>query len=592
MSYSTITIGKLLSEVNQQYFLPAFQRPYVWGPSQVITLIDSLLKGYPISSFMFWSIDEALKQELNIYSFIENWQPGMQNPPASVDGRDVVLVLDGQQRITSLLVALRGTFSEKTKNKRRSNPDAWNDKTLYLDLLKDPTDDHGDEDSDLGVSYGLRFHTHPPRNDYRHHWFRLGDILNYQTEAQLETLIEKELTSLHHGVTAYERELITTSLRRLHQVVWDDEVINYFTETSSSLDRVLDIFVRANDGGTKLSKSDLLMSMITSKWEKGSARDEVFGFVDYINKGLNSPNKITKDFVLKACLVLCGFDVKYNVSNFTSQSISDIERNWPAIKDSIERTFQFLNGLGITADNLTSLNAVLPIAWYLFHSPSVTLRGSSIFDQQNARGIQRWLVNSLLMGVFAGTSDRTISHARATLSSSIQTDRNFPEAQLYHALAIGGRLTRLDDRAVEDLFELGYGKPKTFLALSLLYNNLDWGGTVYHVDHIIPQARAARRVLMGMNIPEHKIREINAAVNRLGNLQLLPGQENLGKGDMPFEAWITSRSDGYREHHMIDDTPDLWTATMLPDFVRGRERLIRQRLLALTNIIATEKVTA
>ena len=143
-------------------------------------------------------------------------------------------------------------------------------------------------------------------------------------------------------------------------------------------------------------------------------------------------------------------------------------------------------------------------------------------------------------------------------------------------------MTRLNERAVEDLLGLEYGKPKTFLVLSLLYDDLDWGGTVYHVDHIIPQAHAARRVLMGMNLPEHRIREITGSVDRLGNLQLLSAQENLEKGPLPFESWITGRSDAYRERHLIEYTPDLWTAAMLPDFMCGRERLIRQRLMRLT----------
>lgn len=581
MSYSTSTIGALLTEVNRQYFLPAIQRPYVWNAGHVSMLIDSLLKGYPISSFMFWSVDEALKRELKIYSFIENWRPGMQNPSASADGRDIVLVLDGQQRLTSLQIALRGTFAEKAKYKRRTNPDAWSVKTLYLDLLKDPDDGDDDDESDLGLSYGLRFHAHPPRNDYRHYWFRLGRILSYETAADIENLIDKTLADLHHGVTPYQRELAAQALRRLHRVIWIEEAINYYTETSPSVDRVLDIFVRANDGGVKLSKSDLMMSLITSKWEKGSAREEVFGFVDYINNGLGTPNAITKDFILKSCLVLCDFDVKYNVSNFTAEAVSEIERRWPAIKDAIERTFLFLNGMGISKDNLTSLNAVLPITWYLFNAPEVTLLGSSIFDQENAQVVQRWLLNSLLMGVFAGTSDRTISIARATLKEARQSGRNFPERQLYDALAVAGRQTQLDERAIEDLLELRYNRSKTFLALSLLYQDLDWTGTMYHVDHIIPKSLAERRVLMGMNLPEHRIKQIVSSVDRLGNLQLLPSHENLEKGDMPFDAWITSRTDTYRSRHMISHKPDLWMVTRLPEFVQDRERLIRDRLIGL-----------
>lgn len=578
MSYSTSTIGNLLREVNHRYFLPAIQRPYVWNSDQVVMLIDSLMKGYPISSFMFWSVDEQVKHEVRTYNFIEQWQPDKQNAPASVDGREVVLVLDGQQRLTSLLIALRGTFAEKAKHKRRSNPDAWTDKTLYLDLLTDPVDPGEDEEIDLGISYGLRFHAHPPRSDYRSYWFRLGEILNYRTESELEGLIEKTQDKLHHGVTPYQRELATKTLRRLHEVIWTEEAINYYTETTQSVDRVLDIFVRANDGGTKLSKSDLMMSMITSKWQHGSAREEVAEFVAYINKGLGPENGIKNDFVLKSCLVLCGFNVQYNVSNFTTEAISAIERNWPAIKDTLERTFRFLNSLGISKENLTSLNAVLPIAWYLYQMPGVTLRGSSEFDRQNARAIQRWLVNSLLMSVFAGTSDRTISVARATLKDAQQISRNFPEMKLYEALAIGGRQTRLDERSIEELLDLKYKKAKTFLALSLLYDDLDWGGTVYHVDHIIPQALASRRVLMGRNLPEHQIREITAAVDRLGNLQLLPAQENLEKGAIPFQSWITSRNDDFLERHMIDRKSDLWSELRLPEFVHDRERLIRQRL--------------
>jgi hypothetical protein len=364
----------------------------------------------------------------------------------------------------------------------------------------------------------------------------------------------------------------------LHEVIWIEENINYYTETAGSVDRVLDIFVRANDGGVKLSKSDLMMSMITSKWHEGSARDEVFGFVDHINKSLGVPNAINKDFVLKSCLVLCGFDVKYNVSNFTTEAIRTIERNWAAIKDAIERTFRFLNSLGISKENLSSLNAVLPITWYLFHLPGVTLRGSSEFDRQNARAVQRWLLNSLLMGVFAGTSDRTIARARDTLIAAQGMGRDFPEEQLYDALALGGRQTRLDERAIEELLELKYRKTKTFLALSLLYDDIDWGGTTYHVDHIIPQDHANRRVLMARNLPEHRIQEIIGAVDRLANLQLLPAQENMEKGAISFDAWITGRSDAYRDRHLISYKPDLWTAAQLPEFVQDRARLIRQRL--------------
>lgn len=583
MSYASATIGSVLDEINRRYFLPAIQRPYVWSSDQVIALFDSLMKGYPISSFMFWAVDQETKRELRIYRFLEHYRAGRQNEPVSPEGREIVLVLDGQQRLTSLLVGLRGTFAEKAKHGRKSNPDAWSEKTLYVDLLKDPVGEPDEEQTEFGVTYGFAFHDSPPRNGSHSLWFKVGRILDAPLLEQLERLIDETLRQCHRGATDFERGVVEATLRRLHAMVWSDELINYFTEADQSVDRVLDIFVRANDGGTKLSKPDLLMSMITSKWPAGTAREQVFGFVEHINKSLALSNSLTRDVVLKACLVLCDLDVKYSVSSFTSEAISRVETRWPEIKRAIENTFRLINRFGICSENLTSLNAVLPIAYYLFRSPDFTLRGSTEFERVTARQIQCWLIQSLLLGVFAGASDRTIALARGTIRDSLRSDRGFPADQLYEVLATNGRISRLDARAVEELLNLKYGKPKAFLALSLLQDGLDWNAGNYQVDHIIPQAAAGRRVLQGMNIPEHRIREITENVDRLGNLQLLQSFENNEKNDLNFDVWITGRDRHFMERQLIPNRLDLARAQTLPEFVREREHLIRDRLLRFAN---------
>ena len=583
MSYSSKTIGTLLQEVNSTHFLPAIQRPYVWTPSQIIALFDSLLKGYPISSFMFWAVDEATKAEVRIYRFLENYHPDKMNEPTGADGRQVTLVLDGQQRLTSLVIGLRGTFSEKAKGARKTNAAAWSSKTLWLDLLKDPSEEDEDGDSDMGITYGLAFHDRKPQNGHRHHWFKLGSMLDYESDSRLEALIAKVKTELHPGVSGYERELAETTLRKLHRVIWRDQAINFYTETDQSADRVLDIFVRANDGGTKLSKADLLMSMITSKWQNGSAREDIFGFVDHINRGLGMPNKVTKDLVLKACLVVCDYDVVYNVKNFTAEAIGEIERNWAFIKLAIENTFRLINRHGLGGDTLGSLNAVLPLVYYLYNTPDFDFRGSTEFERVNAAAMHRWLLNSLLVSAFVGHSDQTITTARATIREHLRTarERDFPVQKLFDAMAKGGRLSQVDERTIEELLELQYGKPRTFVALSLLYQGIDWAGASWHVDHIIPQADAQRNVLRGRNMPEHRIVEILENVNRLGNLQLLRADENVEKSDMPFRSWITGRRRDFHELNMIPERLDHCDAMWLPEFVQEREKLIRRRLLAL-----------
>jgi Protein of unknown function DUF262/Protein of unknown function (DUF1524) len=580
MAYASATIGSIVNDVNRTYFLPAIQRPYVWTSSQITALFDSLLKGYPISSFMFWAVDEATKVELRCYKFLENYRTDARNEPTSAEGRSVVLVLDGQQRLTSMLIGLRGTFQEKAKGARASNLAAWSAKSLYLDLLKDPERSDDDDEGDLGITYGLAFHDRRPANNARHHWFKLGTILDYESEERLEALLTKIRSEFHDKTSPAERQMAEDTLRRLHRMIWKDQAVNFYTEMDQSPDRVLDIFVRANDGGTKLSKADLLMSMITSKWSSGSAREDIMGFVEHINRNLGAPNKINKDFLLKASLVLCDFDVTYNVRNFTTDVVAAIETNWSGIKRAVENTLRFLNRHGLVGENLGSLNSVLPLIYYFHNTPDFDFRGSSEFERVNAAAMHNWLLNSLLVGAFSGNSDQTIAIARVTIRDHLRIaqEREFPTKKLFDAMARSGRISQVDDRTIDELLDLQYGKPRTFIALSLLYDGLDWSGSNWHADHIVPQAHAQKSVLRGRNLPEHRIQELLDSVNRLGNLQLLRGDENIEKRDMPFRSWITGRNVDFYDQHMIPERLDLCDVIQLPEFVREREKLIRKRL--------------
>src|SRR5690348_18478691 len=113
MSYRSETIALAIGRMNRQYFLPAIQREFVWKPEQVAQLFDSIMRGYPISSFLFWELDEANKGRWEIYRFIQDFdERGSHNPAANAHGvQQLTLVLDGQQRLTSLLIGLRGTYT-------------------------------------------------------------------------------------------------------------------------------------------------------------------------------------------------------------------------------------------------------------------------------------------------------------------------------------------------------------------------------------------------------------------------------------------------------------------------------------------------
>ena len=156
------------------------------------------LKGYPISSFLFWEIKPERRADWEIYKFIENFRFGdTHNEISEPDGRDVILVLDGQQRLTSLLIGLRGSFTVRSKYRRRNNPEAWSRQRLYIDLLKDPANDEDDEDrEDFGSTYGLRFAEHEPESDAAHLWMKVGRILDCTSDDAFDILKDEMLENL------------------------------------------------------------------------------------------------------------------------------------------------------------------------------------------------------------------------------------------------------------------------------------------------------------------------------------------------------------------------------------------------------------
>jgi uncharacterized protein with ParB-like and HNH nuclease domain len=273
--------------MNTEYYLPAIQREFVWHQDQIIKLFDSIMRGYPISSFLLWAVKEPNYNNYDIYSFIENYNEGVtHHEKAPTDGfKQVTLVLDGQQRLTSFLIGLKGSYSIRKKHSRIKQKIT---QRLYLDLLKDPAEVK-DNDED-GIHYGFEFLEDAPIADGIHYWFRVGRILECDNPDKFQNFKYEEIENLPDDKTIGERKTFQKNLDRLYQAIWKDAVISYYIEQDQDENRVLDIFIRANEGGTKLSKSDLLLSMVTLKWEKINAKDEIYEFVDLLNKDLLRQN--------------------------------------------------------------------------------------------------------------------------------------------------------------------------------------------------------------------------------------------------------------------------------------------------------------
>ncbi len=259
------SIKEVVDGLSVRYFLPDIQREYVWlknaDEKKIEQLFDSILRGYPIGSFLFWKLqkediaksDEQDSDKLNfqLYQFITNYDERKPHNEKihveKINVDDLSIVLDGQQRLTSLYIGLKGTRTLKKKKARNDNPNAYEEKRLYLNLKHQPNMDNPED------NYQFEFHAKTPENDKKHWWFKVGDIL------ELESVWDY---AQEHDLKGDRLKLLETLNKAFH----DKQLISFFEETEKNLNKVLNIFIRVNSGGVKLSYSDLLMSILTASF--------------------------------------------------------------------------------------------------------------------------------------------------------------------------------------------------------------------------------------------------------------------------------------------------------------------------------------
>jgi uncharacterized protein with ParB-like and HNH nuclease domain len=118
MEYQHWTIKEAMQRIGaKKLYLPAIQRKFVWDAPKVEKLFDSIMRDYPIGTFLFWMVEEAKKNDYSYYEFIrdfhqrDNWKNKIAAKPHLPD--ELVGVLDGQQRLNSMFVALQGTYAYK-----------------------------------------------------------------------------------------------------------------------------------------------------------------------------------------------------------------------------------------------------------------------------------------------------------------------------------------------------------------------------------------------------------------------------------------------------------------------------------------------
>ncbi len=237
MAFQTpITIKEAIKNIHEKkYLMPAIQREVVWNTGQIERLFDSLMRDYPVGSFLFWMVKKKHTGNYQFYEFVRDYheRDNPHNAKANVSGQDDIIgILDGQQRLTSLYVGLRGSFAYKEPRKRWENPQAFPRRRLYLNLLGPSTDESRD------LLYDFQFLTEKEVSESAadSYWFQVGDILDLTSQFQVNTfLINAGLMKKDEKVARFANG----TLFKLWSVVHESRVINYFLEEDERLDKVL-----------------------------------------------------------------------------------------------------------------------------------------------------------------------------------------------------------------------------------------------------------------------------------------------------------------------------------------------------------------
>ncbi len=569
-----LTVMEALREIDRnRYALPALQREFVWKPAQISELFDSIMKGYPIGSFLFWKLEEATARAFQFYQFMRDYhqkdRPFCDEFPVQTAGPEIA-VLDGQQRLTAFNIAIYGSYAEKKKYLRRDSARAYPTKRFYLNLLHDP-------DAEEGSDYDFRFLTdhESKRRDEQTFWFRVGKMTEFEDYYQVPAYLAAQ------GLENHQMGLASKALGKLHRMLFVTPIISYFQEQDQDLDKVLNIFIRVNSGGTQLGYADLLLSMATAQWKNIDARQEINNLVTELNSyGGEDRFNFSKDFILKAGMTLTGqSNIKFTAANFTANNMRAIEDAWSRIANALNLAVQLLDDFGMGRRHARATSAVIVIAAYLYFKGYDERFLDRAINANERAEIKRWFTQMNLSNIWAASFADTLL---PRVIGEFERLGTFDCNALLDLTRKLGRDPYLDSDRIDELLELHYSNSQTFLVLSMLLDSIQAHTARAEVDHIYPRSMTHKKKMEEMGFSEEEIDHIKDRINRLPNLWLLSNTTNQEKSNKMPLVWMDSLNEETREyfiklHHLQDLVEDFED---FEDFYEARKERLRPLLMA------------
>lgn len=491
--YNNQTIRELIEDIKKgRVVLPAIQRNFVWPEEKVYHLFDSLMRDYPIGTFLFWEISDTTFSNYVFNTFIRDYdeQKGKMQRGERAEARfsDYKAVLDGQQRITSFYIGVCGKYRVHIKHRKWDDPTAYYEKYLCLDILNMP----GPEEK-----YHFEFKIPSEiekmlvdQNGVSHFWVRVSTVYNGYGDGKDEAdYVDDIVMNNPNTISDVKRVAARKMLKQLNSALSERPNVNYYPAKNMELAEVVDIFVRVNSGGEKLNSSDLMLSVAAGEQGDVDVHKLLQEAIDEINSAPQDEENgfaVDKELVLTAGLMLT-YAESLSLSksaNYSHERMNAIFKdNWDMIVEALKNSVEYIEYIGFIGKKL-SKSLILPIAYYFYKNRLSSNHKAGTSDRAccDRIFIRQWLLRAIITDVFMDGTGSTLLAIRTVID---KTDKkHFPlEDLMFKEIK---KPLRIDETQIDEIIDIKYGDSKIVPIFGELLHTLPQ--PTEHVDHIWPKA--------------------------------------------------------------------------------------------------------
>ena len=534
-------IAELVADIrNRDLVLPEFQREYVWSREQAKQLMVSLFKEYPIGALLFWKTPHP---------------PELKNLDAhDLERGTVSIILDGQQRLTTLYMLLTGEIPPYyTEQDIHTDP-----RELYFNL----------ETGEFQYYQASKMRDNPL-------WIRVVDA--FTQKINVFAIAKAQAESDAQVVELAER--YSENLERLRQIRNIDIPVQ-IVPSHAGLDEAIDIFDRVNSQGTKLTDAELALTHVTGKWS--AARREMKQKIAALSK---QHFYFDLTFMTRALTGVVVRRALFETIHHTPRE--ELVAGWQRLSEILDYLVALLPGQAYihSTEDLNTTNVLIPIIVYL------SLNEGTFPNERALKNAIHWLYNAHIWARYTGQTDQRLEH-----DVSIVVRETSPWEEL--RAQIVEQRGRIEVRPA-DFVGRGAQHPlyrMTFILAKAL-GAVDWfNGTplartpknryYIHSHHIFPQSLLYKELYDPSNHLDRK------KVNEIANRAFLTAATNQRLSNRPPEEYlfeIEERYPGALDKQFIPKDPELWKVKRYEDFLEARRELIARKLNDFLHSLLVEK---